>query len=218
MATELHVHRRIWLDGAGETAAEGRQRLPAGFPKATARRLSHLATLYARVLEELDPTGDDALIMVSAYSETRSLEAYLDSFPHPSPMLFQTSVHPAPVQGACVARQRALGEFWPITGAEERAARALELAALSPARRILVVAGEEEGSWLTALGLASAEAWAMGLELRRDPAGALGTLREQREPEGQGLTGRAAFAALARESSAWLAAPGGGGWSWQEHA
>lgn len=209
---DLYLHRRLWLDGSGETAAEGRTRLPDGFPKASARRLSHLATLLARVLEQLDRQPGDALVFASRYAETRSLEAYLDSFPNPSPTLFQTSVHPGPVQGSCVPRQREVGEFWPVTGGVDLAAQALQIAASCSARRVVLVAGEEQGGWLASLGLASPTAWAAGFDLRHEADGALGVLQAVSAPVKATWNGAEAFHGLATAAAGGLRLPDGSGW------
>src|SRR5690606_206111 len=91
--------------GEDESPGAARERLKDRFPKNATRRMTQLGLLLGHVLEPLTPTEDDVLIYASAYAETRALEAYLDSFPNPSPTLFQTSIHPSAVQQSFILHQ-----------------------------------------------------------------------------------------------------------------
>src|SRR4051812_39124370 len=84
---------RVEQPVATEAAAEARIRLAQVFPRATSRRMTHLGLLVGAALEGIDFGATDALVYATTYAETRALEDYLTSFPTPSPLLFQTSIH-----------------------------------------------------------------------------------------------------------------------------
>ena len=152
-----------------EPPAATRERLRDRFPKNATRRMTQLGLLLGSVLEPLRPAEDDVLVYASGYAETRALEAYLDSFPTPSPTLFQTSIHPSAVQQSFITHQRPLREFLPVTGGAHLPAQALLAALLSDAPRVLLCGGEERGTWLLEQNRASSRAFAFALALSRDP-------------------------------------------------
>lgn len=166
--TALSVH-----DAATEDPAVTRERLKDRFPRGATRRMTQLGLLVGAALDELSPQPRDALVYASAYAETRALEAYLDSFPSPSPTLFQTSIHPSAVQQSLIARQHAVGEFFPLTGRAHLVVQAFQTALLSPAARVLICGGEERGTWLLEQNVASDRSFAFALALSRDPTNAL---------------------------------------------
>lgn len=154
-----------------ELPAATRDRLKSRFPLGAARRMTQLGMIVGALIEELAPTGEDALIYASSYGETRAIEEYLASFPDASPTLFQTSIHPSAVQQGAISRKRSLREFFPLAGAPaELIAPALSVAMTNPAPRVLLVGGEERGTWLRELGLASERTYAFALALDRAPA------------------------------------------------
>src|SRR5262249_53151752 len=106
------------------------------------------------------------------FAETRALEEFLTSFPNPSPLLFQTSIHPSGVQQVLIGRQQPVGRVWPLAGRARLVEQALMTALLEPAARVALVGGEERGSWLLEQGRASARAFAFACVLTRDPEGA----------------------------------------------
>jgi hypothetical protein len=104
-------------DEAGDEApAAIRERLKAHFPPGATRRMTTLGMLVGGALSRLEPAEGDAVVYATGYSESRTLEAYLDSFPTPSPTLFQTSIHPSAVQQLMIARQQPVREFMPLSG------------------------------------------------------------------------------------------------------
>jgi hypothetical protein len=172
--TERFIHHlRIELPAADETAAGARLRLAEKFPRNALRRMTHLGMLVGSVLDGAPLTADDALVYATSYSETRALEDYLASFPAPSPSLFQTSIHPSGVQQALIGRQQPLARLWPLASRTRLVEQALLTALLDPAPRVAVVGGEERGTWMLELGMASARAFAFALVLGADPAGAV---------------------------------------------
>ncbi len=170
--TALHLE-----DAAAETPAETRERLKSLFPPGATRRMTQLGIALGAALRPLAPTEDDTLVYASTYAETRALEAYLDSFPAPSPTLFQTSIHPSSVQQNLIQRQQALRRFFPVTGGPELVAQALLVALLADTPRALLCGGEERGGWLLEQGRASDRSFAFALALSTESAGALGSLR-----------------------------------------
>lgn len=159
-----------------EEPAATRERLKDRFPKNATRRMTQLGLLVGAALEPLALTGDDTLVYVSGYAETRALEAYLDSFPSASPTLFQTSIHPGAVQQALIVRQQPVGDFFPLTGGAYLPAQALQVALLARTRRTILCGGEERGTWLLAQNAASDRTFGFALALSASPENALGRL------------------------------------------
>jgi hypothetical protein len=167
-------HLKVERPALGETAAEARMRLADKFPRAALRRMTHLGLLVGATLEGVELGADDAVVYATTFAETRALEDYLGSFPTPSPLLFQTSIHPSAVQQALIARQRPLTRFWPITGRARLVEHALLTAFLDPAEHCWLVGGEERGTWMLTHAMASDRAFAFGAALTRESAGAQG--------------------------------------------
>jgi hypothetical protein len=178
MAAALHRYIHLAaadLAGAEEPAAT-RERLKACFAPGATRRMTQLGLIVGGVLHGWPVDADHALVYATAYSETRALENYLDGFPTPSPLMFQTSIHPSAVQQVLIGRQQALRRFFPLSGAAQIVTQALRTALLEPAHRVHVVAGEERGTWLQAYRQASDRTFAWGLSLSAQPAGACGEI------------------------------------------
>jgi len=194
---ERHLHA-IRTESAGlEAPAATRERLREVFPPGATRRMTQLGLLLGSVLDGLMPEGDDTLVYASAYAESRTLEGYLASFPTPSPTLFQTSIHPSAVQQVLIARQRAVRDFFPLTGGPRLVANAVQAALLAPTQRAILCGGEERGTWLLERGIASSESFAFALALSQEPAGANGALTlTQTDDEGGQLTLPEFFSAL----------------------
>ncbi len=161
-------------DAGTEDAAATRDRLKALFPPGATRRMTQLGITLGATLRPLSPGENDTLVYASTYAETRALEAYLDSFPAPSPTLFQTSIHPSSVQQNLIQRQQPVRHFFPVTGGADLPAQALLVALLAETPRAILCGGEERGGWLLEQGRASARTFAFALALSTDPAGALG--------------------------------------------
>ncbi len=169
-----HVHHaRVELPATGETAAEARQRLGDKFPRATLRRMTHLGLLLGSVLEGVVLTADDAVVYASTFAETRALEDYLASFPTASPALFQTSIHPGAVQQVLIGRRQPVARLWPLASRTRLVEQALVTALLEPAEQVVVLGGEERGTWMLENGMASDRSFAFGLVLTRQAAGAI---------------------------------------------
>ncbi len=175
---EGYLHALVTDDPGGETPAEARLRLKGLFPAGATRRMTTLGLLVGRVLAEVGPREEDAIVYASGYAESSALEAFLDSFPTPSPTLFQTSIHPSAVQQLMIGRQTAVRELLPLSGGDLFAFHALRTALLSPAPRVILCGGEERGTWLLQHGLASSRTYAFAACLQREGgAGALARIR-----------------------------------------
>jgi hypothetical protein len=207
---ELHLHA-VQTEAPGtEEPLATRDRLRERFPRGAMRRMTQLGILVGAVLEKIAPASEDTLVYASVYAETRALEDYLTSFPTPSPTLFQTSIHPSAVQQVLIARQQPVREFFPHTGSNFLVAHALQTALSAVTPRVIFCGGEERGSWLRELGVASETSFAFALELSRERTGSIGTLAliPTDETEG-GLTLAKFFDALhARQALDQRAAPG----------
>jgi hypothetical protein len=164
----------VELPTAEETAAATRARLAEKFPPMALRRMTHLGLLVGSVLEgtALDP--DDAVVLATTFGESRALEDFLRSFPAASPLLFQTSIHPGSVQQVLIGRHQPVARLWPLAGRSRLVEQALLTALLEPAARVALVGGEERGTWMEALGFASARSFAFATILTRTAAGAAG--------------------------------------------
>ena len=180
---ERHIqHLRVERPPPDETADGARDRLGAKFPRGAARRMTHLGMLLGAALEGLAIREEDTIVYATTYAEARALEDYLATFPNPSPMLFQTSIIPSAVQQALIARQQPVRRFLPLTGRQRLVEHAVLAALLDPADRVILLGGEERGTWMLEHGVASDKAfgWALGLE--RAQAGAAGRLAFQPGP------------------------------------
>lgn len=169
----LH-HVRVECPDAAETAVEARVRLADKFPRTAVRRMTHLGLLTGVVLENVPVTPDDAIVYASTFAETRALEEFLTSFPAASPLLFQTSIHPGGVQQILIGRQQPIARLWPLAGRARLVEHALLTALLEPATQVILLGGEERGSWMLDHHMAASRAFAFAVVLRRDSTGAVG--------------------------------------------
>ncbi|MDO8541454.1 MAG: hypothetical protein Q7S40_13530 [Opitutaceae bacterium] len=215
MITRFIHHVRVDRPPAGESAAEARERLREKFPRGAVRRMTHLGLLIGSTLEGLALSADDAAVYASSFAETRALEDFLLSFPSASPLLFQTSIHPGGVQQVLIGRQQAVARLWPLAGQTRLVEQALLTALLETAPRVVLVGGEERGTWMLERGMASDRAFAFALSLSREADGAMGRLEfTPPPPDGAGscpMLGAFADAVAERRPLAWRGT--GGAWS-----
>jgi len=214
--TERFIHHvRVELPAATEAAAEARARLGDKFPRTALRRMTHLGMLLGSTLDGVALTPEDAVVYASSYAETRALEDFLTSFPAASPLLFQTSIHPGGVQQVLIGRQQPVARLWPLAGRTRLVEQALLTALLEPAARVVLLGGEERGSWLLEQGYASDRAFAFALVLTHEAAGAVGRVAfaAQAGTPDQPCPALAAWAEAlaAKQPLTWHAA--GGEWS-----
>jgi hypothetical protein len=179
---ERHIQLLFTDDAGSETPAATRERLKGAFPPGATRRMTTLGLLVGSALSRLDPQEGDALVYASGYAESCTLEGFLDSFPLPSPTLFQTSIHPSAVQQLMIGRQRSVREFLPLSGGPLLAFHALRACVLSPPGRAILCGGEERGTWLLEHGLASDRTFAFAALLAPGPSeGAVAAVRLLRD-------------------------------------
>lgn len=182
---ERYLHRvRTERPAAAETAAEARVRLAPLFPRPALRRMTHLGLLLGAALDGVALTPEDAVVYASSFAETRALEDFLATFPAPSPLLFQTSIHPGGVQQVLIGRQQPVGRLWPLAGRARLVEQALLTALLETAPRVALLGGEERGTWLLEHGMASGRAFAFGALLTPEAAGAAGRVMFEPGPGG----------------------------------
>lgn len=156
---------------ADETPAATRDRLKACFPAGTARRMTLLGMMVGSTFPADHREETDAVVYASSFGESPATEQFLDSFPTPSPTLFQTSIHPSAVQQTLIGRAHPLREFLPLTGGAGLPMQAALAVLLSPAERVWWCGGEERGSWLRENGAASERSFAFTLGLTRTRSG-----------------------------------------------
>jgi hypothetical protein len=201
----------IATDDAGEEDPSAtRDRLKGGFPPGATRRMTTLGMLVGSVLARVDPGPDDALVYATGYAESRALEDFLDSFPTPSPTLFQTSIHPSAVQQVMIARQTPLREFLPLSGGRLLAFHALRAILLSPSGRAILCGGEERGTWLREHGLASNRTFAFAAALGRERAQADAGIVRMSRAAGEGALDLSSLFGLMHDRAAYdgIIAPG----------
>lgn len=207
---ERHIQLLVTDDAAQEAPAATRERLKARFPAGATRRMTTLGLLVGGALKPLEPTEDDGLVYASGYAESCALEGFLDSFPAPSPTLFQTSIHPSAVEQVMIGMQAPVREFLPLSGGRLLAFHALRAALLCPSPRSLLCGGEERGTWLLDHGLASDRTFAFAASLTIDrTAESPGSVRLE-QADGNGELGLAALFDLlhARRAFGGMVAPG----------
>ncbi len=156
-------------DPGAEEPAVTRDRLKARFPTGSVRRMTQLGMLVGSLLSEVSDLSDTPIVYASEFGETRALEAYLESFPTPSPTLFQTSIHPSGVQQGMIARQQAVAQFLPIAGSPTMIGQAVLAAMLTRAARVVLCGGEERGTWLLPHHASSERAFAFLLVVSSEP-------------------------------------------------
>lgn len=145
--------------------ADFRKALPAG----RARRLTAMAVLLSEVLRRLPHEEDEPVYFGSTYGDTPSLEKYLASFPHASPMSFQNSIHPGPLVQAFVARGRPVPAFLPFAGGREIIGSLLLSAMTASAATRLCIVAETQATWMTQASIASGATFALGFRMTEAP-------------------------------------------------
>ncbi len=186
---ERYLEALVPDDPKAEPAAATRDRLKARFAPGATRRMTTLGMLIGGTLGALEPAESDTVVYATGYGESRALEDFLDSFPGPSPTLFQTSIHPSAVQQVMIGRQQAVGEFMALSGGPLLAFHALRASLLSDAPRVLLCGGEEAGTWLLDHGLASKRTFAFAASLTRERAAAAVGLVRLEPCDGEGSMG-----------------------------
>lgn len=167
----LHIRRAAAvIDDEAATVAKIEAHRDA-LPRAQGRRMSPLGLALDLAMADDAPEETDALVYVSRYAMSRSLEDYLASFPHPSPLAFQNAIHPAGVEQFLVPRKRSVRELTPLAAdTDSGIAPALRALFLSPGITRRLVGGEERGARLASLGAASDRTFAFALTVATTPS------------------------------------------------
>jgi len=131
--------------------------------------MTQLGLLVGATVKDLQPARKDTVVYATSFGESRAIESYLESFPGPSPTLFQTSIHPSGVQQCLIGIQQPIGELFPLSGGAELTVQALLVAALAPSPRVIFCGGEECATWLTEQGVASEHSFAFACALTHSP-------------------------------------------------
>jgi hypothetical protein len=173
---ERFLHAVHVSEATNESIEQTRERMKAHVPRASLRRMTQLGLLVSAVLKDVPLSEEDTIVYASTYAETRALEDYLASFPTPSPALFQTSIHPSAIEQALIGRNQPVRTFLPLSGGEGLVAQALLTTLLASAENVILVGGEERGTWLRERKLASERSFAFALHFRCEPGGAIGRL------------------------------------------
>lgn len=191
--------------------------LKSRLPGRQARRMSPLGVLVASVLAEIAITPESVLIYATTFTESLALESYLDSFPHASPTHFQTSIHPGGIEQALILNQQSVAALYPLAGKEDILTHALQLACTDARKEVIVVAGEEAGTWLTEMGVAMDRSFAYALRLTQTANGAMARVAFDHTRSGDGVAPSLLdlAAALREKKNLEWQSPGGAlQWQW----
>ena len=149
---------------------------------ALGRRMTRLALMVGEVTRDCTFRREDSLIYATTYSETVSLEKFLGSFPTPSPLHFQNSIHAAGLAQIMISRQQAIGTVLPLAGEQMLVPDALRTAALSTVENAYLIGGEERSTWLVEQKQASASNFAFCMKIAMsDSDSSIGVLTLGRE-------------------------------------
>ena len=178
------------------------------FSSAAARRLTPPGLMLGEVLKDMLGEMEPAIIYATTFSEARTIEKYLDTFPTPSPAFFQTCIHPGGIEQILVHRQCRAEYLLPLAGESAIIAQAVRSAL--GFEQSLLCGCEDLSEWLGSVAAASNQAFAFALRLGAESSQALGTIRW--EPDGTGAPANTAqfFAALQVRDDASFAWPDAG--------
>ncbi|MDX2109774.1 MAG: hypothetical protein SFY80_05975 [Verrucomicrobiota bacterium] len=170
----IHYSRAVELPD--EPTPEQLAVAKSAVPAAAVRRMTLLGLMVGDALRDHSPREEDTIVYATCFSETRTLERYMEGFPTPSPQLFQTSIHPSAVEQVLIARNLPVDEFYPLAGSTTLVSSALQTALLATTPRVWLIGGEERGTWLRETDQASAHNYAFCLLLTANAEGAIGRI------------------------------------------
>ena len=167
--SEIYLQAKaVWTEPTLNDAAAFAD-LKAEFPGRSARRMTRLGMQLSHVLRPLEIDSSCSLVYATSYSETCTIEKFLDSFPFPSPQAFQTSIHPGGVEQFLIQNKIPIDELFPLAGGDDLLIRALDTVQLCSGRRVILCGGEERGTWLADAGISAASNYAWALALQTQP-------------------------------------------------
>ncbi|MFP4202948.1 MAG: hypothetical protein ACLFS4_01285 [Opitutales bacterium] len=138
-----------------------------------ARRMSPMALLLSGLLHRLPRRPAEAVYFGTTYSDTSSLEKYLDTLPAASPLFFQNSIHPGPLIQAFTAVGEPVPALFPFAGKKTLVFDTLLAALLAREEERLCVFSEARATWMTAEHIAAGETFAFAIRLAASPENAL---------------------------------------------
>lgn len=162
-----------------EDNGEGLEALRNEFGGRAARRMTRLGMMMSHVLKQMPIQEGSSLVYATTFSETCAIEKYLGSFPYPSPLMFQTSIHPSGAEQYLIQNKQAVREFYPLAGGNDLLVRALECIQRSMGETLVLCGGEERGTWLRKASASSEVNYAWALELSHEDTGAQGSISWQ---------------------------------------
>lgn len=156
------------LPPAQELDPDLRKQLRGNFSPLAARRLTPLSLMLGEVTRDAAPQPADEWIFTSQFGASVSLEKYLASFPTPSPLHFQNSIQPGPLDLVNVSRQQPARQLLPVIGEKDVFGDALLAALISPAPVVHLTAGEEFEPWAADRKLGAEATLALYLKLEQN--------------------------------------------------
>ena len=176
MSTLRYVHS-LHTFGPHESLTDSAvKQLKQNFSPLVSRRLTRMALMIGECLKHASIPTNASVIYATTYSESNCLEKYLASFPTPSPLMFQNSIHPSGMEQVLIARKQAIEEFLCFAGADHILHSALIAACMSEQPEQWLIVAEEKATWLTEEDCASAVDFALALQLNANPDQALAKL------------------------------------------
>jgi hypothetical protein len=176
MITKRYIRSVSTLGPHTELDLEYRKHLKSNFSGSAARRMTDLALLVGEITKDAQIDRSDTVVYATTYSESRCLEKYLESFPNPSPLGFQNSIHPSGIEQVMIARKHPLDELVPLAGREQILGSALNAAFCSDKPKQWLVFAEERSTWLTDIGYASEAFFAGLIELGLEAEDSIGSV------------------------------------------
>jgi len=169
--------------------ATAMKEIAQGLPPRSVRRMSRMGVMLSAVMEDVSLDMDTAVVYGTTYSESKALEAFLDSMPYASPTSFQTSIHPGGLEQALILKKQSIGAFFPVAGTvNDLVVNLLRCAFLSGRPRAVVCGGEERGNWLCEFDLAYERSFAFSLVLDETTDHGLGEISW--DPQSKDVTER----------------------------
>ena len=161
--TEIYFRQAASIVVEDPTDAEAIKPLKEGLPRSAQRRMTLMGLMMHRLLEDRGISDEFSIVYHTAFGESRTMKDYIDTYPYPSPMAFQASIHPSAVEQSLILRRQSVRYFMPMAG-RDALFQSLRIALDLPAGSI-VCGAEEWEPWLAKYNLSSrpSHAWAVSL-------------------------------------------------------
>ncbi len=153
------------------------KKLKQEFPPLLARRMTLLSLLIGNVCKNFKLAEEDEIVYATTCAEGLSLESFLLSFPTPSPLHFQNSIHPSGIEQVLIARQQPINNLLPINGAPQTIIlNALMAIMHTQSEYSYLISGEEKGNRLSDVQITNNCSYAYSIEFCKDNTDAIGKL------------------------------------------